>query len=192
MRKGSHHPEETKRKISESLMGKYAGEKSSNYGKHLSEETRRKISLNHADVSGKNNPMYGVHRFGKNNPMYGVHRFGKDAPMYGKHHSDETKRKISEGLKGKKNGSWIDGRSNLPYAFNFNKELKELIKKRDEYMCQFPDCGTDIDLTVHHVDYDKFNGNPINLITLCRGHNSKVNGNREHWTEYFKEQMGVI
>jgi hypothetical protein len=29
---------------------------------------------------------------GKNNPMYGVHRFGKDAPFYGRHHSQATRR----------------------------------------------------------------------------------------------------
>ena len=31
---------------------------------------------------------------GKNNPMYGVHRFGNTNPMYGKHHTEETKLKI--------------------------------------------------------------------------------------------------
>ena len=44
----------------------------------VSEEVRQKLRENHADVSGKNNPMYG------------------------KHLSDETKRKISEALKGEK------------------------------------------------------------------------------------------
>lgn len=39
---------------------------------------------------------------GKNNPMYGVHRYGKDAPSYGKKCSDETRKKISESHKGKK------------------------------------------------------------------------------------------
>ena len=32
------------------------------YGKTHSQESRRKISKNHADVSGKNNPMYGTKR----------------------------------------------------------------------------------------------------------------------------------
>jgi len=31
---------------------------------------------------------------GKNNPMYGVHRYGKDNPFYGKHHTEETKEKL--------------------------------------------------------------------------------------------------
>lgn len=32
---------------------------------------RQKLSQNHADVSGKRNPMYGSHRVGSSNPNYG-------------------------------------------------------------------------------------------------------------------------
>ena len=49
-----------------------------NTGKERSEETRAKISLNHADFSGKENPMYG------------------------KVHSEETRAKMSVAHKGKK------------------------------------------------------------------------------------------
>ena len=80
--------DERKRKISESLKGKYTGENNPNYGngekirgennpmygKHHTKETKRKMSENHADVSGKNNPMYG------------------------KYHSDKTKRKIGKSV----------------------------------------------------------------------------------------------
>lgn len=41
------------------------------YGKHHSEETKRKMRENHADVSGKNNPMYGVRLCGNKNPSFG-------------------------------------------------------------------------------------------------------------------------
>ena len=37
-------------------------------GRKFSEETKQKMSENHVDVSGENNPMYGVHRYGKSNP----------------------------------------------------------------------------------------------------------------------------
>lgn len=47
-------------------------------------EVQRKMSLNHADFSGKNHPMYGVSRSGSDNPFYG------------KTHTSETRRKISE------------------------------------------------------------------------------------------------
>jgi hypothetical protein len=81
---GKKHTEETKRKISESKMGKYhteetkrkiseklSGKNNPNYGKHFSEETRKKMSENHADVKGKNNPMYGITRPKKKCPYCG-------------------------------------------------------------------------------------------------------------------------
>ena len=80
-RKGKHLSEETKKKLSIAFKGK----NHPFYGKHLtekhkekiskklknrklSEEHKRKISLNHANVSGKNNPMYG--KCGKENPSW--------------------------------------------------------------------------------------------------------------------------
>ncbi len=50
-------------------------------------------------VKGENNPMYG--RIGELNPMYGVHRYGEDNPMYGKTHTEDARRRISEGNRGK-------------------------------------------------------------------------------------------
>ena len=55
------------KKISEGNKGKnnpMCGKK----GKHHTEETKKKMSENHADFKGKNNPMYG--KKGKNNPNY--------------------------------------------------------------------------------------------------------------------------
>lgn len=48
------------------------------------EETKQKMRENHYDVSGKNNPFYGVRRLGKDNPNYG------------KHPTEETRRKMRE------------------------------------------------------------------------------------------------
>jgi len=114
--------------------------------------------------------------------------------------SEEHKRKISMGLKkskkrrvGKEHSSWRGGKSNLPYSFDFNEELKELIRKRDNYKCQI--CGAPqreciTKLPVHHIDYDKLNSNPNNLITLCPScHNKTNNANREYWTNYFEEKI---
>lgn len=48
--------DETRKKIGEAEKGnKYF------LGKHHTEETKLKMSMNHKDVSGKNNPMYGRH-----------------------------------------------------------------------------------------------------------------------------------
>lgn len=98
---GKHHSNEVRMKISYCM-------------RNLSEESKRKMSDNHADISGKNNPMYGVHRYGENNPFYGKKHTeeskkrisesmsGENNPNYGKHRSEDTKSKISKALKGKK------------------------------------------------------------------------------------------
>ena len=72
-------------------------------------ETKKKVSENHADVSGENNPMFGVSRKGKDNPFYG-HR-----------HAEETKiimsqKKIgsiswSKGLSAKDHPSILEGKN---------------------------------------------------------------------------------
>jgi len=55
-------------------------------------------------------------RSGKNNPMYGVRLTGEKNHNYGKHLSTETRRKISETLKGKTNPTlW---KSVLQYSLN--------------------------------------------------------------------------
>ena len=82
---------------------------------------------------------------------------------------------------------WKDGISKLPYNFDFNKELKELIRKRDEYKCRVCEKTQEENkenLTIHHIDYNKKNSNPFNLISLCRKCHARTNHNRDYWTEY--------
>ncbi len=93
-KKGKKLSEATKKKISISKTGK-----------HLSEETKKKIS---GSMKGKNTykrteatkKKMSIAQTGKNGPMFG--RTGEKHPNYGKHLSEETKKKISESLKGKK------------------------------------------------------------------------------------------
>ena len=137
-------------------------------------EHRKNISL---ATSGINNPFYGkkhteetIERLrGENNPMYGIHRFGEKAP------------------------NWIDGSSFEPYPIEFNKELKQQIHERDNYTCQCPDCRIENPkkLDCHHIDYDKQNNNPENLITLCASCHVKTNGKnkRQYWTEFYQNIM---
>jgi len=51
------------------------------------------------------------------------------------------------------------------YPDEFNGLLKLKIKERDNFICQ--DCGTNQNLVIHHLDENKENNNPENLITLC-------------------------
>lgn len=87
---------------------------------------------------------------------------------------------------GENNPSWSGGVSNDPYPFEFDEALKEFIRNRDGYACQF--CGETGEgsgkkLPVHHIDYDKSNLDLSNLITLCNSCNSRANFNRGFWKE---------
>lgn len=156
---------------------------------------------NRRNYKGKNNP-----NFGNGDKIKGNHN-----PMFGKHHTEETKEKIRRKLKGRKcskkhikniskghigifsgnkHPNWQNGISKLPYAFGFNKILKEQIRKRDNYTCQGKDCGIKQQdyyrkLDIHHVDYDKSNCKKDNLISLCQSCHSKTNFNRDYWYSYF-------
>lgn len=62
----------------------------------VSFETREKISKNHADVSGSNNPMFGIYHSEETKRKISMKRKGIVV-------TEETKRKISDSTKGKKN-----------------------------------------------------------------------------------------
>lgn len=64
---GKRHTEEAKHRMSKSKQGLYVGKKSVLFGKHPSVEARQKMSDSRPDISGKNNPMYGVRICGKDN-----------------------------------------------------------------------------------------------------------------------------
>lgn len=114
--------------------------------------------------------------------------------------SKEHKKRIGEasirlGLKpptryGEKNHFWKGGKSFELYGVDWTEDLRESIRKRDYYICGL--CGIHQDelemkLDCHHIDYDKKNLNPPNLISLCRACHLKTNFNREYWTNYFNE-----
>lgn len=86
---------------------------------------------------------------------------------------------ISRQSSGENHYNWRGGISKEPYPWEFNDDLKEQIRSRDEYRCKL--CGREKALTVHHIDYDKQNCQPDNLITLCCICNSRVNFDRNFW-----------
>jgi len=94
--------------------------------------------------------------------------------------NDEFKQKISSVTKMENNPNWKGGVSFLPYSLEFNNELKNKIKIRDNFECKNPDCKQKTNIiTIHHIDYNKYNCSELNLITLCSSCNSRANGNRE-------------
>lgn len=104
-----------------------------------------------------------------------------------KHLTFEHCQKISKVNRGPMNYFWIDGRSREknPYPEEWSETLRRRIRERDHYTCQLS--GKKSANCVHHIDYNKKNCDPNNLITLSLSSNSKVNSNREYWTAYFRE-----
>ena len=88
---------------------------------------------------------------------------------------------------GKEHLNWQGGIAHLPYPYEFNKQLKSTIRKRDNYTCKI--CFKKQSLrtfVIHHIDYNKNNNNPKNLITLCRSCHAKTNFNRDAWIRFFE------
>lgn len=142
----------------------------------------------------KQRKKYSEAKKGEKNPMYGKSRFGQENPFYGKKHSIETKRVNSEYHKiliGPLSPNWNNGSSFEIYSQEF-KRIRKFILKRDDYVCQFPNCIEIHDrLHVHHIDYNKKNNNPKNLITLGTSCHTKTNGKklRNYWTEFYQNIM---
>jgi hypothetical protein len=118
--------------------------------------------------------------------------------------SQETKDKIGLKNKGKiisikqrKSISLAQGGTGIPYEFSeygngFNQNLKEDIRKRDNYICRLCGCSeleNGCRLEIHHIDYNKKNHNKNNLISLCMKCHCKTKYNRESWREYFNEYI---
>jgi len=203
---GKYPTEETKQKLSIAKLGKkhpqYGKHRTeevkeklrlANLGKHLTQETKEKISLSQLGkkYTDESRDKMRLSQLGKHHTKQTIERM-RTAHLK-ENLSDETLRKMSESQKGKyvgeNNPNWKGGISFEPYAPEFNKQLKELIRQRDGYKCQLcgmPECENIRKLDIHHIDYIKKNCLPDNLIALCNSCNAKVNFNRDYWTEYFK------
>lgn len=103
-------------------------------------------------------------------------------------------------FKGKYSPGWQDGKSFEPYTPKFNNQLKEQIRERDNHICQ--ECGKHQSeligrvkrLCVHHIDYDKKNCDPKNLISLCVKCHNKTNAKkyRESFTLHYQLKIEII
>lgn len=83
---------------------------------------------------------------------------------------------------------WEGGKTFEEYSTDWTETLRRSIRERDNYVCQL--CSKqqgDVAHDVHHIDYDKQNCNPSNLITLCHSCHSKTNHKKDYWLTYFKK-----
>ena len=96
----------------------------------------------------------------------------------------------------KGNTPWNKLEFRIPYPYEFNNQLKEQIRQRDNYECQL--CFINQEemnerLIVHHIDFDKNNNSEFNLISLCRSCHGKINcANKMIWIRFFQNKLGRL
>lgn len=137
---GTIFSEETRKKMSEkhngeknAMFGK-KGELSPNWGKKHLEET--KIKMKKSAKTGESHPKFGKPAWNKGTiglfPKEKNGMFGKKAelsPNWGKKHSEETKKKISLGNKGKKRTLEMNQRQSERFKLNSPMSGKKLSKE---------------------------------------------------------------
>lgn len=88
----------------------------------------------------------------------------------------------SERMIGEGNPNYKHGNSQFPYPLVWSRRLRDDIRARDGNMCNI--CGKQYDavgrkLHVHHIDWNKNNNSPNNLITLCHPCHRKCHTKKE-------------
>jgi len=157
-------------------------------GKRLSEEHKAKISIKikgHKTSLETRAKIAAAHRGMKHTQEA---RAKVAAARRGTKASLETRAKMSAARRGDKHPLWRGGISREPYGWEWSKELREVIRQRDGHRCQL--CGRSQTeckrvLSIHHIDYDKQNNDPANLIALCSRCHSQTNIHRDHWAIVF-------
>ncbi len=163
-------------------------------GKPFSKEHKDKISL---ALKGKAKSFDAIERRREVVLANGNYK-GKGNPFYGKKHTPETKAIISSMAKLRiqdKNSNWRGGAKQLPYHPNFTNGFKKLIRQRDGNKCQY--CGKTRkqegkELCVHHIDHDKMNNDPINLVTVCNLCNIYFSFHRNKSLEAFPRRKMLL
>ncbi len=203
---GRKHTETAKKKMSLYAIEREKLKKASGY--IVSEETRLKISkkskgrkptketLLKMSMSQKGKVLSEELKKQLSTALKNYYKTHKN-PFKGRNHSNESKEKMSKALKGiytgDKASNWQGGVSAFPYDITWTRQLRMIIKERDKYTCQNPECHDPYDvLDVHRIDYDKENCNPNNLITICKKCHGRTQKNRRYWKGYYQAIMETI
>lgn len=161
-RLGRKHSEKTKNKIKIALTGRKLSEEHKKKLKEIKRGKRNKGNFEKGHLAwnkGKKLPTHALKMKGNKN---GINAW--------------FKRSLN-------NPNWQGGISFEPYSIDWTKTLKRSIRERDRYTCQI--CGKEPAICVHHIDYNKKNCNPKNLIILCKKCHTKTNYNRNYWKNLF-------
>ena len=170
------------------------------YGKHHSNETKKKQSV---CKLGKPNPKLSdtMKRLYKEGKLKVTKETKTKLKLIMKEKYKKGELPPNVGAKGKNNPSFNNYSSFEPYGLEFNEKLREQIRARDNYRCQ--ECFREQDelrtktnkkykLMIHHINFNKQNNNPNNLISLCRNCHSQTNFGRDKWTQYFQDKIRGI
>jgi len=183
---------ERRKRISE-FASQRTGEKNPFFGKKHSIETKRVLSEHALRRWSESNgaisklPLFAdaireERRTRSSLPRKPIDRSGPRNSFYGRKHSLETRLKISAARGG-------DGKSFIPkrgYPVEWTVELRASIRDREGYRCLM--CGKPQGkrkLSVHHVDYDRWNNSEKNLAALCIACHCKTNVRRKAWIAFF-------
>lgn len=122
-----------------------------------------------------------------------------DYPLRGRPRNltGQQKQELSRRFSGASNPNWKGGISAEPYCdIWLDEEYKNSIKERDGNKCMNSiSCRGNcfhLPLTIHHIDHNKKNCYPQNLITLCNSCNARANYNREYWRQFYQKIMNEI
>ena len=193
-RKGFKHSEETKKKMSELRKGKlwcpitnldWTGKTHSSKSKDRMRHSQLKYSKDKSlRFQGENNPSKRPEVREK------ISKLGLNRVI-----SIETKMKMSQSRIGDKNPNWRGGIKFNPYGSNWTETLRKAIRQRDNYQCRC--CGKRQQrpkLDVHHINYDRTNNDPLNLVALCKSCHARTNFSRKLWITFFRSnaQMRII
>lgn len=141
---GSHHSKMHNKNISLTRRRLFREGKLKVWSEGLSKETNEILRLHSIRMSGKGNPSYGK------TPDKKMCIF------------------LSEINKGAKNFNWNGGSSLQKYPTEFNRQLKRVIKRQNNSKCMI--CSArryKHKFHTHHIDLNKNNCNPNNLVPLC-------------------------
>jgi hypothetical protein len=183
----------------------YSNQGKSTKGSKRTEEQKKKMSESHKgmDVSRMFTPEAIEKRRQKliGKPSSPESNKKRSNTMKGRIFSDEHLEKLSksgklrEDIRGENCKWWKGGIANDPYPDEFGDYLKRKIRKRDKYLCK--SCGENVYGSsrghVHHIDGNKQNCDPNNLVLLCSTCHGAVHGRNPLTSETilaFRSQLG--
>ena len=176
-----------------------------NKGCHLSPESLKKRTETRLERYGCYTPPESVRRGIQNRPLTWYDNVvksikqrdvkGKNNPFYGKHHPPELMAQIASKITGELHPNWNGGISVFPYGVGFTRKFKRLIRERDGNKCQR--CGKTRKqnwraLEIHHIDSNKTNNNPDNLITVCSNCNVWLSYHRDESLSAFPKRRMLL